>query len=123
MAGLPRSFNADVTENIMRFAVGYPRDRLRSIASAIERREKQYVHRAYVGWAVNTDQLTEKLPTICNWSRRGPHKSSFGISFDTSPPKQVRDQPDGPKGGYDYLDDRSHILWHLYFTCEACEMN
>ena len=126
MAGFPRSFSADVTENIMRFAVGYPRDRLRTIASAIERREKHMKKspRAMVIWTVNTDQLTEKLADPCTWSRRGPHKLNFAIGFDTSPPKQLRDQLDGPTSGYNYIEEgRTHVLWHVYFTCETCGMN
>ena len=39
MAGLLRAFAPDVTDSIMRFAVGYPRDRLRDIVNAVERIE------------------------------------------------------------------------------------
>ena len=39
MAALPRRFGPDVSDTIMRFAVGYPRDRLRDIANDIERIE------------------------------------------------------------------------------------
>ena len=39
MAGLPRALGPEVTDHIMRLAVGYPRDRLRDIVNAVERIE------------------------------------------------------------------------------------
>ena len=40
MAALPRSFGPDVSDTIMRFAVGYPRDRMRDIMDKIVRTEE-----------------------------------------------------------------------------------
>ena len=53
MAGLPRSFGPDVTDIIMRFAVGYPRDRLRDIANAIERIEHYSTAISLIEWRYN----------------------------------------------------------------------
>ena len=42
MAGFPRAFGPDVTDRIMRFAVGYPRDRLKDMTATVKRRERYY---------------------------------------------------------------------------------
>ena len=47
MAGLPRALGPEVTDRIMRLAVGYPRDRLRDIVNAVERIENNEVIEAY----------------------------------------------------------------------------
>ena len=43
MAGLPRALGPEVTDHIMRLAVGYPRDRLRDIVNAVERIENHNI--------------------------------------------------------------------------------
>ena len=53
MAALPRSFGADVTDCIMRFAVGYPRDRVRDIVNAIERIERHGNISSLIEWRYN----------------------------------------------------------------------
>ena len=53
MAALPRSFGADVTDCIMRFAVGYPRDRVRDIVSDIERIEHHDGASSLIEWRYN----------------------------------------------------------------------
>ena len=50
MTALPRSFGADVTDRIMRFAVGYPRDRLRDMVSATERIESRDDNSSLISW-------------------------------------------------------------------------
>ena len=50
MAALPRRFGPDVSDTIMRFAVGYPRDRLRDIANNIERIEHHNYWCSLVEW-------------------------------------------------------------------------
>ena len=53
MAALPRRFGPDVTDSIMRFAVGYPRDRLRHIANAIEHIEHHSTAISLIEWRYN----------------------------------------------------------------------
>ena len=53
MAALPRSFGPDVTDSIMRFAIGYPRDRLRDIANAIKRIEYHNHTSSLLVWRYN----------------------------------------------------------------------
>ena len=58
MAGLPRSFALDVTDAIMRFSVGYPRDRLRATAGAIQRSELEDDQgKCLVEWTYNGEHL------------------------------------------------------------------
>ena len=61
MAALPRSFGADVTDCIMRFAVGYPRDRVRDIVSAIERIEDHGNITSLLEWRYNGKRVVGLL--------------------------------------------------------------
>ena len=49
MAALPRRFGPDVSDTIMRFAVGYPRDRLNDIMNSVTRTEKSSLSRFLPG--------------------------------------------------------------------------
>ena len=50
MAALPRNFSPDVTDIIMRFAVGYPRDRVRGMMATVKRKEKPKGEDVVVSW-------------------------------------------------------------------------
>ena len=72
MAGLPRAFGPDVTDSIMRFAVGYPRDRLRDIVNAIERIEHHNDSSSLLEWRYNGTHRPGLMVAI---SHRGRHNS------------------------------------------------
>ena len=72
MAGLPRSFGADVTDRIMRFTVGYPRDRLRDIVNAIERIEHHNDISSLLEWRYNGTHRPGLMVAI---SHRGANDS------------------------------------------------
>ena len=126
MAGLPRSFGPDVTDSIMRFAVGYPRDRLRDIASTVTRRDsgRQCLLQPSthdVSWKVDAAQLAENLHSLTNWDGPIRGRSYFCASFDTRPPPQIKDI-DRPLSGYDKFEySRGFHTQRLYSTCDACE--
>ena len=124
MAGLPRSFGADVTDRIMRFAVGYPRDRLRDIVSTVTRYDSVDIFRPWLEraiWTVDAEQLADNLHLLNFWDEGYRDKSYFRVSFDTRPPPQIKDV-DRPGDGYNQLEySRGLHARSLYFTCEACE--
>ena len=83
MAALPRSFGADVTDCIMRFAVGYPRDRVRVIVSDIERIEhhdgdSSLIEWRYKGtrpvWVLITNTCSD---TFYRWKHRDKHRVKY----------------------------------------------
>ena len=134
MAGLPSSFGADVTDRIMRFAVGYPRDRLRDIASTISRRDgaHQYIKHPWmrsVLWRVDSAQLAKNLPRFTNWI--GPLHGNCVLvaSFDTRPQPQLKDLDHRRYHPYAHCDCEYDDLENstsfrtqlLYSTCDACE--
>ena len=98
MAALPRSFGPDVSDTIMRLAVGYPRDRLRDMGASIKRKEK--------GRELTLD------PTECCVRWRTPWRN-FRMLFIG-----------GRALGHEYArleHDREAKLEDLAFTCDACE--
>jgi hypothetical protein len=127
MAGLPRSFGADVTDRIMRFAVGYPRDRLRDIASTISRRDgaHQYNNHPWmrsVLWWVDSAQLAKNLPRFTNWIQPLHGNCYLVASFDTRPPPQLKDHPYAHCDCDDDLENSTSFRTQLlYSTCDACE--
>ena len=124
MAGLPRSFGPDVTDIIMRFAVGYPRDRLRDIVSTVTRYDSVDIFRPWLEraiWTVDTEQLADNLHLHDSWDLGYRGKSYFCASFDTRPPPQIKDI-DRPLSGYDQFEySRGFHTQRLYSTCDACE--
>ena len=103
MAALPRRFGPDVTDSIMRFAVGYPRDRLNDIMNSVTRTEKSCRY-------LPEDRVVKwKWPGHCI-------RMTFIAWFD----------------GATYVHLRTlkiaHLQWSqrnkvddLAFTCDACE--
>ena len=61
MAALPRSFGPDVSDTVMRFAVGYPRDRLKATASALLRREVNRGGKCLVEWIYEDNSMLTLL--------------------------------------------------------------
>ena len=97
MAALPRRFGPDVSDTIMRFAVGYPRDRLRDMGASIKRKEKGR-------------ELTLDPNEFCvRW--RTPWRN-FRMLFI------------GGRRTFEHAvldDDREAKVEDLAFTCDACE--
>ena len=100
MAGLPRSFGSDVTDNIMRLAVGYPRDRLRDIASAVQRKvETDTTGYTLIEW-IHTDNSRsyDKMLKMLLADRDGTFVALFHL---------------------EYLDEQR--VKHYNDFCEPCE--
>ena len=96
-----------VTEEIMRYAVGYPRDRLRAIAADVVRTEGEH-------------RLKPWSKTVVSWkgSGRGENWFSgrFRLVFHDDPPLF------GLPSEWKYLErDREVKMRLLQDQCEACE--
>ena len=98
MAGLPRSFGPDVTDSIMRFAVGYPRDRVRDMMAIVKRSEKHY-----------HDNIPDDV--VVSWRPcRGGKQIRMCFILGIRTLEHVK------------LDwDREEKIEDLAFTCDACE--
>ena len=116
MAALPRSFGPDVSDTIMRFAVGYPRDRLRDIMNNVTRTEK--------GGCLDASTAADyhHMDLVVRWkwpaSLRRPRcmRMTFIMWVD------------GPTYAHLQTLKIAHLQWPqklkvdgLGFTCDACE--
>ena len=113
MAALPRRFGPDVTDSIMRFAVGYPRDRLKDIMNIVARKEK--ISRS---WLQTTDGIVHwTTDLIVQWKWPGRRmRMNFIMWIDDATYVHLQtvkiadlEWPQRLK-----VDD-------LAFTCDACE--
>ena len=128
MAALPRSFGPDVSDTIMRFAVGYPRDRMRDIMDKIVRRPDRVNWRggAYsdVVWQVPSKFLHSKLRDprfVTDWSSTGTENHRMCVRFVTLPlpPATFGGHPLSENKTREYI--RESYAQRLQWTCDACE--
>ena len=100
MAGLPRSFGADVVDLIMRFAVGYPRDRMRDIVTAIKRIEHHNDTSSLLEWRYNGTHRPGLMVAISHlgrpdsfsrWELRDKDRVKYYGDFcDTCEPEELQ---------------------------------
>ena len=102
MAALPRSFGADVTDCIMRFAVGYPRDRVRNVMSSLKRKEVQgsFVWSTVLWYRWRNVSTGEPFPLVrCDFTSRGE------FAWNRFP----------------WQRNGKELRQHMAFACDACE--
>ena len=116
MAALPRSFDPDVSDTIMRFAVGYPRDRMKDMMTGVRRKD--------VIFRVSSKFLHPKLRdprSLTDWSSTGTGYHLMCIHFESGPLPQTRYE-DHPLSGTRYREYlRESHAQRLQWTCDACE--